>query len=55
MLLRKGVYPFEYNEWDEWEKFNEKSLSEKEKIYSNLNMEDVTDVDYLNAKRICKE
>ena len=30
---------------DEWEKFNETSLSEKEEFYSNLSMEDITDVD----------
>ena len=27
-LLRKGIYPYEY--MDEWEKFNETSLLEKE-------------------------
>ena len=27
---------------DEWEKFNETSLREKEEFYSNLNMEDIT-------------
>ena len=40
---------------DDWEKFNETSLSEKEKIYSNLNMEDITDADYMHAKRLCKD
>ena len=30
---------------DEWEKFNETSLSEKEEFCSNLSMEDITDVD----------
>ena len=33
LLLRKGVYP--YNCMDEWEKFNETSLPEKEEFYSN--------------------
>ena len=28
---------------DDWEKFNETSLPEKEEFYSNLNMEDITD------------
>ena len=37
------------------EKFNETSLSEKEKLYSNLNMEDITDADYMHAKRLCKD
>ena len=38
---------------DDLEKFNETSLSEKEDIYSHLNMEDVTDTDYAHAKRVC--
>ena len=41
LLLRKGVYPYEYI--DEREKFNETSLPEKEEFYRNLNMEDITD------------
>ena len=39
LLLRKGVYPYEY--MDSREKFNEKSLPSKEDFYSNLNMEDI--------------
>ena len=31
LLLRKGVYPYEY--MDEWEKFNERTLPEKEESY----------------------
>ena len=38
-----------------WEKFNKTSLSEKEDFYSDLNMEDITRVDYTHAKRICKD
>ena len=41
MLLQKGVDPYEYI--NDWEKFNETSLPEKEDFYSNLNMEDVTE------------
>ena len=44
-LLRKDVYPYKY--MDEWEKFNETSLAEKEECYSQLNMEDITDVYYM--------
>ena len=40
---------------DDWEKFNETSLPEKEDLYSHLNMEDITDADYAHAKRICKD
>ena len=40
---------------EKWEKFNETPLSEKEEFYSNLNLEDITDADYMYAKRVCKE
>ena len=53
MLLRKGVYPYEY--MDDWEKFNETTLPEKEEFYSNLNMEDITDADYIHAKGVCMD
>ena len=49
-MLKKDVYCYEY--MDEWEKFNETSLPEKEEFYSNLNMEDITDADYMHAKRV---
>ena len=37
------------------EPFNEKTLPEKEEFYTNLNMEDITDADYMHAKRVCKD
>ena len=37
-----------------WERFNETSLADKEAFYSNLNMEDITDVDYKPAKIVFK-
>ena len=37
---------------DDWEKFNETTLPEKEEFYSNLN---ITDADYIHAKRVCKD
>ena len=40
---------------DDWEKFNETSSLEKEDFYSHLNMEDITDADYVHAKRVCKD
>ena len=40
---------------DDWEKFNETSLPEKEDFYSHLNMEDITDADYVHTKRVCKD
>ena len=39
---------------DSWERFNETLLSDKEAFYSNLNMEDITDVDYRHAKKVFK-
>ena len=52
LLSRKGVYPYEY--MDSWGRFNETSLTDKEAFYSNLNMEDITDVDHRDAKRVFK-
>ena len=52
-MLRTGVGPYEYV--DDWEKFNETSLPEKEDFYSHWNIEDITDVDYAHAKLICKD
>ena len=53
MLLRKGFYSYEHI--DEWERVNETSFPEKEDFYSNLNMKDITDVDYVRAKIVCKD
>ena len=38
-----------------WWKFNETSFPDKEELYSNLNMEDITDADYMHAKRVFKD
>ena len=40
---------------DSWEIFNEASLPDKESFYSNLNMEDITDVDHRHVKRVFNE
>ena len=50
LLLRKGVYPYQYI--DSWQRFDEKSLPDKEAFYSNLNMECITDVDYRHGKTV---
>ena len=50
LLLRKGVYPYEY--MDSWEKFNESSLPSKKDFYSNLNIEDIDDVDYSHGNNV---
>ena len=49
LLFRKDIYPYEY--MDDWEKFNKSSLPQKEEFYSNLNIEDITDANYMHAKR----
>ena len=40
---------------DDWKKFNETTLPEKEELYSNLNINEITDVDYRHGKRVCKD
>ena len=52
ILLRKGVYPYEYA--DTWEKFSEISLPRKEDFYRNLNMEDISDIDNRHANNVFK-
>ena len=46
--MRKRVYPYEY--MDDWEKFNETSLPEKQELYNHWNMEDINDADYVHVK-----
>ena len=53
LLLRKGVYPYEY--MDSWEIFDETSLPTKENFYICLNKEDITDIAYKHAKRVFRE
>ena len=50
LLLRKGVYPYEY--MDSWEKFNGTSLPNKEYFYRELNKEHITDEDDLHAQKV---
>ena len=52
LLLRKGVYPYEY--MDSWKTFNETSLPSKEDFYSNLNMENIDDIDYRHGNDVFK-
>ena len=52
LLLRKGVYPYEY--MDNWERFNEMSLPSKESFYSNLNMKNIDDIDYRHGNNVFK-
>ena len=34
LLIRKGIYPYEY--MDSWDQFNDSKMSSKDKFYSNL-------------------
>ena len=52
LLLRKGVYPYEY--MDSWEGFNEIEVPSKKDLYSKLNLKDITDEDYMYAQKITK-
>ena len=53
VLLRKGVYPYEY--MDEWNKFDEKKLPCKESFYSSLTMEDISGTDYKHTNNVFKK
>ena len=50
MLLRKGVYPYE--DMDSWEKLDETTLPSKKYLYSNLNLEDISNEDYAHAQKV---
>ena len=52
LLLRKGVYPYEY--MDSRERFDETSLPNKEAFYSKLNARDITNIDYRHANKVFK-
>ena len=47
LLLRKDVYPYEY--MNSWKRFNETELPSKDKFYSALNLEDISDDDYAHV------
>ena len=48
-MLKKGACPYDR------EKFNETSLPEEEDFCSHINLVDITDADYAQAKRVCKD
>ena len=39
---------------DSWEKFNDISLTSKKDFYSNLNMENIDDIDYRHGNNVFK-
>ena len=52
MLLRKGVYPYEY--MDSWKRFD-KTLPDKKAFYGELYLEDITDEGYTHAQKVFEE
>ena len=40
---------------DDQDELNETSLPEEEDFYSHLNMEDITNVDQMQTKQVCKD
>ena len=53
LLIRKGIYPYEY--MDSWDKFSETKLPRRDKFYSNLYMSGVGDSEYEHACNVWKE
>ena len=53
LLLRKGVYPYEY--MDSQERFDETSLPDKKAFYSELYLEGITHKSYTHAQKIFEE
>lgn len=52
LLLRKGVYPYEY--MDSFEKFDESKLPPKEQFYSSIKKEYISNEDYEHAQIVFK-
>ena len=50
ILLRKGIYPYEY--MDDWSRFDEEKLPDESDFYSGLNMEEISGIDYRNAEKV---
>ena len=50
LLLRKGVYPYEY--MDSWERFADTRLPPKASFYSKLTGEHISDKDYAHAQNV---
>ena len=50
LLLRKRIYPYEY--MDDWCRFDEEQLPNKSNFCSNLNMEEISEIDYRHAKKV---
>ena len=50
LLMRKGVYPYEYMET--WDRFTEPKLPQKEAFYSKFSDAHISDEDYTHAQKV---
>ena len=50
LLLRKGVYPSEY--MDDWSRFEEVTLLQKEALYSKVSLKGISDEDYTHRQKV---
>ena len=50
LLMRKGVYPYEY--MDTWDRFTEPKLPPKEVFYSKHSDAHISDEDYTHAQKV---
>ena len=50
LLIRKGVYPYEY--MNSWDKFEETRLPSIDKFYSKLNMSGIGESEYQHARNV---
>ena len=53
LLLRKGVYPYDY--MDSFDKFEEKELTDKKHFFNKLTNEDIKEEDYKHAQNVYKK
>ena len=51
--LKKVVYPYEY--MDDWDKFKETLLPDKKAFYSELYLEQITNIDYIHAPKVLED
>jgi hypothetical protein len=52
LLFKKSIYPYEY--MNSFDKFNETVLPPKQNFFSSLSQTDITDEDYIHAKKVWK-
>ena len=50
LLLRKGLYPYEY--MDDWSRFDNEQLPDERDFYSGLNMGEISGINYRHAEKV---